>query len=127
MNFRDRRVTCSNCGDTYIFTVTEQRRLSEAGQAVIDPDTGEIVPPDQCPTCRLRDPETGRYTGRVKWFSPEKGYGFIVKPDADEIFFHRSQVEDESLGLLDDGVSVSFEQAETDRGEEARQVKVESE
>lgn len=125
MNFRDRPATCTACGKTFIFTVTEQRQLNESGQAVLEPDTNEIAPPEQCPSCRHRDPATGRWSGRIKWYNPEKGYGFIVKQGADEIFFHRSQVVDEALVSLDEGVAVSFEQVSTDRGEEARQVKVE--
>jgi len=127
MNFRDQPVECTVCGKPFIFTVTEQRRLHELGQPVFDPESREIVAPKKCPSCRLRDPETGRWTGRIKWFSHEKGYGFIVKPDADEIFFHRSQVVDEPLAELKEGASVTFEEVETDRGSEARQVRVESE
>jgi CspA family cold shock protein len=124
MNFRDRLVECTVCGKKFVFTVTEQRQLHESGHAVLDPETNEIVPPEKCPSCRLRDPETGRWTGRIKWFSYEKGYGFIVKPDADEIFFHRSQVIDEPLVELKEGAPVTFEEVDTDRGAEARQIRV---
>lgn len=127
MNFRDQPVECTVCAKPFIFTVTEQRRLHESGQPVFDPESNEIVALKKCPSCRLRDPETGRWTGRIKWFSHEKGYGFIVKPDANEIFFHRSQVVDEPLVELKEGASVTFEEVETDRGSEARQVRVESE
>ena len=127
MNFRDRPETCSACGKTYFFTVTEQRQLSESGQAVLDPQSNEIVPAANCPSCRLRDPETGRWSGRIKWFSDEKGYGFIAKPDFNEVFFHRSHVVDEPPVSLEEGASVTFEQVSTERGEEARQVQVESE
>jgi len=118
MNFRDKALTCTVCGEKFIFTVTEQRRLFGAGEEVQEPTT--------CPNCRVRDPETGRWSGRVKWFNAEKGYGFIVKPNADEIFFHRSQVVDESLAGLQDGASVTFDEVATDRGAEAQQVKLES-
>jgi CspA family cold shock protein len=73
----------------------------------------------------VRDPESGRWSGRIKWFSLEKGYGFIVKPDAGEIFFHRSQVLDAALDSLQEGATVTFEQIVTDRGTEARKVRVE--
>jgi len=127
MNFRDQRLTCSVCGKAFVFTVTEQRRLYESGQGVRDPQSDELVAPERCPSCRLRDPETGRLSGHIKWFSYEKGYGFIVKPDANEIFFHRSQVIDEPLASLDEGVAVTFEQVSTEKGDEAREVRVESE
>jgi CspA family cold shock protein len=118
MNFRDQQLTCTVCGKTFFFTVTEQRRLAESGQ--------EVLPPTRCGSCRTRDPETGRWYGQVKWFSREKGYGFIVASSGDEVFFHRSQVDDESLMALEEGLAVAFDQVSTDRGLEARDVKVES-
>jgi cold shock CspA family protein len=127
MNFRDQQVTCSVCEKPFIFTVTTQRRLHESGQAVRDQQTGDLVPPDQFPSCRLRYPDTGRWSGHSKWFSHEKGYGFIVKPDADEVFFHRSQVIDDELVSLEDGLPVTFEQVTTEKGDEAQKVRVETE
>jgi CspA family cold shock protein len=126
MNFRDRPATCTSCGKTFIFTVTEQRQLHDAGQIAFEPDTNEIAAPASCPSCRLRDPATGRWSGRVKWFSSENGYGFIVKPNGEEIFFHRSQIMDEPPVALEEGALVSFELVSTDRGEEAKQVKLEA-
>ena len=126
MNFRDRPATCTSCGKTFIFTVTEQRQLYDSGQIAPEPDTNEFAPPELCPGCRLRDPATGRWSGRVKWFSPEKGYGFIVKSNGEEIFFHRSQIIDGPPVALDEGASVSFELVSTDRGEEAKQVRLET-
>jgi CspA family cold shock protein len=119
MNFRDKALTCAVCGKRFVFTVTEQRRLFDAGQ--------EIHDPTDCPTCRLRDPDTGRWSGRIKWFSYEKGYGFIVKPNSDEVFFHRSQVVDTALESLQEGAAVTFEEVATDRGAEARQVTIAAE
>lgn len=124
MNFRDQSLACAVCGKTFIFTVTEQRQLDEAGQGAGSPDSAEIALPTQCPDCRLRDPETGRWTGRVKWYNAEKGYGFIMKPNSDEVFFHRSQVVDRALVSLDEGVAVTFEQVSTDRGAEAQNIQV---
>jgi CspA family cold shock protein len=118
MNFRDQQLTCTDCRKEFIFTVTEQRRLHNSGH--------ETAPPLACPSCRTRDPETGRWSGHVKWFSPEKGYGFIVSANGDEVFFHRSQIVDESLMALEERTPVSFEQVATERGPEAHQVKVES-
>lgn len=124
MNFRDQPVTCDTCGKTFIFTVTEQRKMFESRKRQGE-SAPEIVAPAICPSCRLRDPETGRWSGHVKWFSHEKGYGFIVKPDNDEIFFHRSQIVDEALVSLEEGTPVTFEEVTTDRGAEAQQIKVE--
>ena len=48
-----------------------------------------------------------RTTGTVKWFDPERGYGFIVTADYREIFAHRSQVAD-GAGEPTKGKPVSF-------------------
>jgi CspA family cold shock protein len=56
--------------------------------------------------------------GTVKWFDPNKGYGFI-QPDggSKDIFVHKSEVESSGLGTLRDGQRVSFE---IERGERGR-------
>ncbi len=118
MNFRDQMLTCETCGETFIWTVTKQRQLHNQGK--------ELEAPSECPTCKQRDPETGRWHGQIKWFSSEKGYGFIAKPDGNEIFVHRSQIIDQDLSELDEGTSVSFDERETDKGSEAIEVKIES-
>jgi len=125
MNFRDRHVSCEACGKTFVFTVTEQRQLFESGKTMLGSDSSEPTAPKECPSCRMRDPETGRWSGSVKWYNAEKGYGFIVKPNSDEVFFHRTKVDSADLESLDEGVAVTFEEISTDRGAEARNVKVE--
>src|ERR671920_384740 len=37
--------------------------------------------------------------GRVKWFDPEKGYGFLVRPTGDDLFVHHSEVEGDPSDL----------------------------
>jgi len=119
MNFRDQLIPCELCDKPFVFTVTEQRRLHAAGQ--------ETTPPARCPGCRLRDPQTGRWSGQVKWFSQEKGYGFIARADDEEVFFHRSQVARDALALLQEGTRVAFDQISTPRGQEAQDVQIVSE
>ena len=48
--------------------------------------------------------------GTVKWFNPNKGYGFIQPDDGSkDIFVHISAVEQAGLGSLSEGQKVSFE------------------
>lgn len=64
---------------------------------------------------------TGSEPGRVKFFDTDKGYGFIIRPDGAEIFFHRSEIRDaEELGS---GEYVLFESGSSPRGPTAQRVR----
>ncbi|CCQ73659.1 cold-shock protein [Magnetospira sp. QH-2] len=61
-------------------------------------------------------------TGTVKWFNPEKGYGFI-QPDAggDDAFVHITAVQQAGLATLNEGQKVSYELAQGRNGKYAAQ------
>ena len=62
-------------------------------------------------------------TGTVKWFSEQKGYGFIVPDEGDQdLFVHRSNVETVDRSLRDDQ-RVEFEVGQGRKGPEATQVR----
>ncbi len=61
--------------------------------------------------------------GRVKWFNPEKGYGFIEREDGDDVFVHFSAIQDEGFKTLNEGDQVEFEVVEGERGPQAEEVK----
>ena len=49
-------------------------------------------------------------TGTVKWFNPNKGYGFIAPDDGQkDVFVHISAVEAAGMNTLNDGAKISFE------------------
>ena len=55
--------------------------------------------------------------GTVKWFNPQKGYGFIQPEDgSQDVFVHISAVERSGIGNLIEGQKVSFELERGDRG-----------
>ena len=62
-------------------------------------------------------------TGTVKWFSNDKGYGFI-KPDdgGDDVFVHHIGISGEGYRTLTEGEEVEFEVEETPKGTQARNV-----
>lgn len=62
------------------------------------------------------------YQGKVKWFSNDKGYGFIEAEDGEDIFVHFTGIIGEGFKTLDDGQSVSFEITEGNRGPQAANV-----
>lgn len=47
--------------------------------------------------------------GVVKWFNPEKGYGFISQNDGEDLFVHFSEIKMDGFKTLDEGQRVSFE------------------
>ncbi|MDY6267661.1 MAG: cold shock domain-containing protein [Selenomonadaceae bacterium] len=60
--------------------------------------------------------------GKVKWFSAEKGYGFIAREDGDDVFVHFSAIQDEGFKTLDEGQDVEFDIVEGARGPQAANV-----
>jgi CspA family cold shock protein len=49
-----------------------------------------------------------RETGTVKWFNGSKGYGFISRDGADDVFVHYSAITMEGFKVLDEGQRVEF-------------------
>jgi len=132
---------CKDCEAQFLFTVTEQRKMAESGQPVSDPEL--------CPNCRQKSPTTtaaidrqeslattaaidrqespatiaasGRQRGQVKWFSRQRGYGFIIiEGSGEEIFVHRTALE--GAYSLQEGQEVEFEIESTPKGPEAVRV-----
>jgi CspA family cold shock protein len=61
--------------------------------------------------------------GTVKWFSVEKGYGFI-SPDegGEDVFVHHTGVTGEGFKTLDEGAKVSYEASQGRKGLQAENV-----
>ncbi len=61
--------------------------------------------------------------GTVKWFNAEKGYGFIAREGADDVFVHFSAIVGDGYRSLDEGQRVEFDVAPGRKGEEAQNVR----
>lgn len=58
-------------------------------------------------------------TGTVKWFNPEKGFGFIVPDEGgSDVFVHITAVEAAGMKTLEEGQKVEFD-LEENRGKQA--------
>jgi CspA family cold shock protein len=63
-------------------------------------------------------------TGTVKFFNSEKGFGFISREGADDVFVHYSNIQGNGYRSLDEGQAVEFDVAPGRKGEEAQNVRV---
>jgi CspA family cold shock protein len=140
MNFRDEWATDKD-GNHFVFTVEMKRRLYEAGLPVevasLDqledvgpparaeprpqrseaPEREEVIGPA---TIQI-DPETGKYVGRLKWYNPARGYGFIARGGGEDIFFHKSGALVDPTGL-EEGQWVLYDVEDRKKGPEATEV-----
>jgi CspA family cold shock protein len=62
-------------------------------------------------------------TGTVKWFSNQKGYGFITPESGNDVFVHFGDIQqDDGYKSLEEGQKVEFEIVEGPKGEQAKNV-----
>jgi CspA family cold shock protein len=131
MTYQDTWAICTQCGRQFVFRIEQQRRQAERGE--------EITPPELCPSCedsaQTKHPATSRreppskaaatelgpgpYEGNVKWYDPEKGYGFIVHPGGEEIFFHRTGIAPGETPDFPDGARVTYCVEQSEKGPQA--------
>ncbi|MBD2844796.1 cold-shock protein [Paenibacillus sp. IB182496] len=60
--------------------------------------------------------------GTVKWFNPEKGFGFIEVEEGKDVFVHFSAITGEGFKTLDEGQRVEFNIVDGSRGPQAENV-----
>ena len=60
--------------------------------------------------------------GTVKWFSDQKGYGFITPEDGKDVFVHYSAIQIEGFKTLREGEAVEFEIVQGPKGQQAANV-----
>jgi CspA family cold shock protein len=57
--------------------------------------------------------------GTVKWFSNQKGYGFITPESGKDVFVHHSAIQGDGYKTLEEGQAVEFEIQQGPKGEQA--------
>jgi CspA family cold shock protein len=62
--------------------------------------------------------------GVVKWFSNEKGYGFIARENEEDVFVHFSAIQADGYKSLTEGQKVEFDITEGPKGKQASNVRV---
>jgi CspA family cold shock protein len=62
--------------------------------------------------------------GTVKWFSNEKGYGFIEREGGEDVFVHHSKIAMDGYRTLVEGQRVEFDVVQGDKGLQAENVTV---
>ncbi len=60
--------------------------------------------------------------GKVKWFNANKGYGFIITEDGQEVFVHFSAIKSDGYKTLEEGQEVTFELVDGEKGMSAKNV-----
>ena len=66
---------------------------------------------------------SARETGTVKWFSDQKGYGFITRDSGGDIFVHHSAIIGQGFRSLAEGERVEFEVGQGRKGPAAANVR----
>jgi len=59
----------------------------------------------------------------VKWFNPDKGFGFISREDGDDVFVHFSAIQGEGYRNLEENQKVEFDVTQGQKGPQATNVR----
>ncbi len=63
-----------------------------------------------------------RVNGKIKWFNDSKGYGFIERPDGDDVFVHYTAIAGTGFRSLTEGQEVEFDIVDGPKGKQAANV-----
>jgi CspA family cold shock protein len=63
-------------------------------------------------------------TGTIKWFKPDKGFGFALGEDGKEYFCHFSDILMRGFRTLKEGQKIEFEPVNSDRGPKAMNITI---
>ncbi len=84
----------------------------------------DTVMDDDMDTAADQSADEGQNQGKIKWFNPTKGFGFIGRGEGKDIFLHISNLADIDPFSLQEGDVVTFDVEEGDKGLFATNVKL---
>lgn len=83
------------------------------------PENKDFTEPDSIQI----DPMSGKYIGRLKWYNPLRGYGFIARGGGEDIFFHKTDALSDPADMPE-GQWILYDVEDTERGLEASDVEL---
>mgnify|MGYP001454942420 FL=1 len=63
-------------------------------------------------------------TGKIKWFDPSKGYGFLIRDKGGDLFVHLRSVKPDDRRKLREDTRVRFSVEETEKGPQAERIRI---
>ncbi len=63
-------------------------------------------------------------TGKVKWFDPKKGFGFVLNDDGEDVFVHYSSIDGDGFRCLRNGQVVEYDEHESESGLKGSNVRI---
>ena len=63
-------------------------------------------------------------TGKIKWFDPSKGYGFLIRDKGGDLFVHLRSVKPDDRRKLRENTRVRFSVEETEKGPQAENIRI---
>jgi cold shock CspA family protein len=107
---------CRKCGKGFVLTAIYQDFLARRG--------ARVTTPMQCMSCFLKRGPLPKQSGKIKWYSPHKHYGFIVTEKDKEVFFHQNELVADNGSSLQEGQEVWFHVRQATKGPEAINVEI---
>lgn len=103
--------------------VTEVVEVINHGILAVHPKSGSLVPsPDAPPGVHT---DATAMTGIIKWYKPDKGFGFIIPEDqGKDVFVHKACLDALGLSTLEPGQSVRMRVRTVSKGREALDIQL---
>jgi CspA family cold shock protein len=109
-------VVCERCGTSFILSANYRDWLARRGVKVIQPML--------CMTCFMKIGPLPKQHGVIKWFNPDKNYGFISIEEGEDIFFHQQQIVGDKDHETYEGQTARFHVRYAEKGPRALNIEL---